>query len=231
MKKIYMIAAAVALAANAYSQSTSEVFAIEVSGTYTAGTEYGTENCILVLGEGSTPKTNENGIYKAYLPGSANPKDGSGAAYTPENKNLPTTGAFFKLTPKSNGLLSVGMVLNTDKPFFVVAEDGSMLSEIVLTDKEGNNVTLSDDYKVNPKFYGTCVFDVVADKTYYVFCTGSKLGFYGFTFTEGASTGMEDTEVATVPDENAPIYNILGQKVDKSYKGVVIQNGKKYVRR
>lgn len=76
--------------------------------------------------------------------------------------------------------------------------------------------------------YGTCAFNVTADKTYYVFCTGSKLGF---EFTAGASLGIEKAEVAAAFDEDAPIYNILGQKVDKSYKGVVIQNGKKYVRR
>ena len=28
-------------------------------------------------------------------------------------------------------------------------------------------------------------------------------------------------------DDNAPIYNLAGQKVDKNYKGVVIKNGKK----
>lgn len=79
--------------------------------------------------------------------------------------------------------------------------------------------------------YGTCAFNETADKTYYVFSTGSKLGFAGFEFTAGASLGIEKAEVAAAFDEDAPIYNILGQKVDKSYKGVVIQNGKKYVRR
>lgn len=32
-------------------------------------------------------------------------------------------------------------------------------------------------------------------------------------------------------DEDAPIYNLMGVKVDKSYKGIVIKNGKKYVQR
>ncbi|MBR1808894.1 MAG: hypothetical protein IJ776_05870 [Paludibacteraceae bacterium] len=30
-------------------------------------------------------------------------------------------------------------------------------------------------------------------------------------------------------DVNAPMYNVLGSQVDKSYKGVVIQNGRKYL--
>jgi len=28
---------------------------------------------------------------------------------------------------------------------------------------------------------------------------------------------------------NAPIYNLAGQRVENGFKGVVIQNGKKYV--
>lgn len=32
-------------------------------------------------------------------------------------------------------------------------------------------------------------------------------------------------------NENAPMYNLAGQRVDKTYKGVVIQNGKKFIKR
>ena len=36
-------------------------------------------------------------------------------------------------------------------------------------------------------------------------------------------------EVAADADEDAPIYNVAGQIVDKSYKGIVIQNGVKFI--
>lgn len=38
---------------------------------------------------------------------------------------------------------------------------------------------------------------------------------------------IENIEVAK--NENAPIYNLAGQRVDKNYKGVVIKNGKKFI--
>lgn len=38
---------------------------------------------------------------------------------------------------------------------------------------------------------------------------------------------IENIEVAK--NKNAPIYNLAGQRVDKNYKGVVIQNGKKFI--
>ena len=39
-------------------------------------------------------------------------------------------------------------------------------------------------------------------------------------------TGLEN--IAEL-DTNAPIYNVLGQEVNAEYKGVVIQNGKKFL--
>ena len=47
----------------------------------------------------------------------------------------------------------------------------------------------------------------------------------------------EDTEyystegIETVPamDRNAPMYDILGRKVNDTYQGIVIQNGYKYM--
>ena len=44
------------------------------------------------------------------------------------------------------------------------------------------------------------------------------------------TTGIENATTTTV-DNNAPAYNLSGQRVDNSYKGVVIVNGKKMVRK
>lgn len=44
----------------------------------------------------------------------------------------------------------------------------------------------------------------------------------------GGTTGIGQVEVEKAT-ENGAIYNLVGQRVDASYKGVVIKNGKKYV--
>lgn len=44
-------------------------------------------------------------------------------------------------------------------------------------------------------------------------------------------TNISSAVVASKVNANAPIYNLAGQKVSKSYKGVVIQNGKKFVQK
>ena len=47
---------------------------------------------------------------------------------------------------------------------------------------------------------------------------------------KGEPAGIKEIHNSEI-NENAPIYNLAGQRVSKDYKGVVIQNGKKFVRR
>lgn len=85
---------------------------------------------------------------------------------------------------------------------------------------------------------GVIAFPVAADTKYYVNATGSKITCGGYVFIPGA------TELATIEgvakaaiknitiddlDNDAPIYNLQGQRVGEGYKGVCIQNGKKFV--
>jgi hypothetical protein len=47
---------------------------------------------------------------------------------------------------------------------------------------------------------------------------------------DGEATGIANVDVnANDNFDNAPMYNLAGQRVNKSYKGVVIVNGKKYI--
>ena len=53
-----------------------------------------------------------------------------------------------------------------------------------------------------------------------------------FSIDGGEATGISaiTADGSIVVDDNAPMYNLAGQRVSKSYKGVVIQNGKKYIK-
>ena len=42
--------------------------------------------------------------------------------------------------------------------------------------------------------------------------------------------GIKEVSNGTV-NENTPIYNLAGQRVGKDYKGVVVQNGKKFIKK
>jgi hypothetical protein len=91
---------------------------------------------------------------------------------------------------------------------------------------------------------GTISFAVEAGKKYMIMNPKSQVGFYGFTYTyDKAAFDAADplpepqlpTAIETVKNiekainANAPIFNLAGQKVDKNQKGILIQNGKKFV--
>lgn len=44
-----------------------------------------------------------------------------------------------------------------------------------------------------------------------------------------AATGIDEIDGVPVLNIDAPMYNVMGQQVDKTYKGVVIQNGHKFM--
>ena len=53
----------------------------------------------------------------------------------------------------------------------------------------------------------------------------------GFSFTFDETTGITTIDGDSTLDMNAPMYNLAGQRVDNSYRGVVIQNGKKVIKK
>ena len=107
---------------------------------------------------------------------------------------------------------------------------------------------------------GFLTFNVSSENVYYVSALGSKAAMGPFVLTEseeeptitylevlgedgtvaypevvfapgegGSDAGVGSIEAAA--DVNAPIYNVMGQKVNDDYKGIVIKNGKKFIRK
>ena len=92
------------------------------------------------------------------------------AAYTKGNgvNGNKAGGTFYVLKPTKDFKVEVAVVLNSDKAFFI-EEDGTALADY-------NGITKDE------KYMGTFAFDAKAGKSYKVYCAGSKLGFYGFSF-------------------------------------------------
>lgn len=89
---------------------------------------------------------------------------------------------------------------------------------------------------------GVIAFPVYKDaETYFVNACGSKITCNGFAFVPGAttignisfagaSTGINGITVDGADNANAPVYNLAGQRVSKDAKGILIQNGKKFIK-
>ena len=108
-------------------------------------------------------------------------------AYSPGNTSNGTAfgGTVYAIYPKYNGTIEVGVVLNASKNFYILENDVAL---------DGyNGITVSSKYQ------GTYTFPVKAGATYKVYCTGSKLGFYGFKY-----------DYYTAYEEPVPELNGLG---------------------
>ena len=100
---------------------------------------------------------------------------------------------------------------------------------------------------INKSGLGVIAFPVFADLQYIFNANGSKMMLGGIVFSEaddvviktidgveiykgGGETAIQGAKVVTVAG-NSAIYNLAGQKVNASYKGIVIKDGKKYIQK
>lgn len=89
------------------------------------------------------------------------------------NGNKPG-GTFYTIVPIYDGTINIFVYLNANKPFFI-EEDGTPLDDY-------NGITF--DYL----YVGYFSINVSAGKKYKVYTSGSKLGFYGFTYIPAVTT-------------------------------------------
>ena len=94
---------------------------------------------------------------------------------------------------------------------------GEGVSDLTMTYDEETGIFTTTSYIVENADY--------TDKLYYV-----------SLINPGAQLipGDNPDAISTVPaeaEENDAIYNISGQRVGKSYKGIIVKNGKKYLRK
>ena len=161
-------------------------------------------------------------------------KDLLGAtAYTPgngTNGNKPN-GTIYYFEPTKAGVLTVGAVIGNGKTILVKKDtySGEDVAYKIVESDGTTEVTVKDG-QLDTKTYGAIIVNVEAGVKYAIGLAGSKMGFYGFKYevSEGGDVdGITAVKVAQANDD--VIYNLAGQKVSESYKGVVIKNGKKSI--
>lgn len=216
-----------------------ETLLLDASTTYTAGETIESEHMSITFGNGDTFTTKTYSTFPepfyAYVTGTANPKGGddSSTAYSVSNMTVPNTGCYFIVKSSVPGTLRAGVIINNGKSFYVTKSDGTLITDKTLRDGSGTKVTLDDNYQLDSKLYGEVYFDIEADESYYIFVTGSKISFAGCTLaylTEGEEDDSDGiSTIKASESEDAPLYNLAGQKVGETFKGLVIQNGKKRI--
>ncbi len=254
MKKIFTLMALAVMALGAQAQ---EKFLFSPTETYTDGQVIeASANVTLTIGpDGKLAKknftagetnaafaqtyTNADGnetTQIVYLTGGNNPKDGAldgtsstGGGYKPESKNNPQSGTFFVLSTKQAGSMTAGIILNSGKSFYVTKSDGTALatSELTLVTPEGETIELDENNQSADKFYGLVSFQAEAGESYYLFCAGSKISFYGYIFTtssEGGSGPATFEELTLAPESAYNGAGVDGETVTDSWGSQVVKS-------
>ena len=232
MKKFFTLIAAVAMAASMNAQGT---YAVQVGDNVKAGDKItSVENITLTYMENAgtayaTAKATSNwgdADFVAYVSGKNNGKLVSDAD---------PTGCVYKFETAKAGSLAVGVQLNANKGFHILDAAFAEVTPVsynLPSAKDGDSQTFAQNEKgeniVSAKSNGVVKINVAEGGTYYILAAGTKLGFYGFKYEVGTSTGISSIEATSA--QNGKTYNLAGQQVSDSYKGLVIKNGKKYVK-
>lgn len=196
--------------------------------------------CAALFGQQVMVKNDDTGEMEektraVYVVGDQNPKDGeldgdksAGSGYKPESGNLPQSGCYYMITPSKDGHICAFVIVNSGKNLYVAkASDGSCLPVSELTVKkdgeEAEVVPMNEDFTLDEKTTGTLEFDVVANETYYVFCTGSKLSFGGYVFTSGGDTPVESSKKLVEKTGYSLYQNDYVQKEDGTWGYVPVK--------
>lgn len=231
MKKFFTLIAAVAMAASMNAQGT---YAVQIGDNVKAGDQISSvENITLTYMEndgaefkaGKKTTNWADADFGAYVCGNNSGKLVSGAE---------PTGCAYKFETTKAGSVTVAVQLSGNKGFHILDADFAEVAPASynLPAKNGDSQKFEQNEKgeniIAEKSNGTVTFSVAEGGTYYVLAAGTKMGFFGFKYETGTSTGISSIEAAAKNDGKT--YNMAGQQVSGSFKGLVIKNGKKFVK-
>lgn len=232
MKKFFTLIAAVAMAASMNAQGT---YAVQVGDKVNAGDQIKSvanvtltymENDGTAFAGGKKTVNWADADFGAYVCGQNSGKLVSGAE---------PTGCAYKFETTKAGSLTVAVQLNANKGFHILGADFAEVAPAsynLPAAKDGASQKFTQNEKgeniIAEKSNGTVTFSVAEGGTYYVLAAGTKMGFYGFKYVIGTSTGISDIQ-APKSSKDGATFNLLGQKVANDAKGIVIKNGKKFI--
>ena len=232
MKKFFTLIAAVAMAASMNAQGT---YAVQIGDNVKAGDQITSvknitltymENDGVEFASGKKTANWADADFGAYVCGKNSGKLVSGAE---------PTGCAYKFETTKAGSLTVAVQLNASKGFHILGADFAEVAPAsynLPAAKDGDSQKFEQNAKgeniIAEKSNGTVTFNVAEGGTYYVLAAGTKMGFFGFKYEAGTSTGISSIEAAAKNDGKT--YNMAGQQVSGSFKGLVIKNGKKFVK-
>lgn len=186
---------------------------------------------------GTFTATNGKDYPKAYIQGSTNGMAG-------HLMNSKGTSAHVQFTPEIAGTVYIVAKYGASKPIWAAKVPAQ-----VIEDEELDYADMSNYQYVNWGGYITDAgtvdatataqvasgdtfaalpYAVEPGNTYFFWVSGSKIMLCAIDFVTDGGAGISSITTET-EDANAPVYNLAGQRVSKDAKGILIQNGKKFI--
>ena len=224
MKKFFTLIAAVALAASMNAQTAKVFTANTFLQTSQANVQAGIAEGWIAAGSGTTaangkkgsidPQTKEEkGEGAVKLDGIGLKKDNEKKAFT-----MAITGVdnieVYGVTTSSGDSRYVSVV--------ATAADGTTVEKDEIT-APGNTAVVKVQLE-KAKIYSVEITGVKEDDK----SAGADVALHGIWFNVGVSTGISNISIDSA--KAGKTYNMAGQEVSSSAKGIVIKNGKKYVK-
>ena len=224
MKKFFTLIAAVAMAASMNAQTAKVFTANTFLQTSQANVQAGIAEGWIAAGSGTTaangkkgsidPQTKEEkGEGAVKLDGIGLKKDNEKKAFT-----MAITGVdnieVYGVTTSSGDSRYVSVV--------ATAADGTTVEKDEIT-APGNTAVVKVQLE-KAKIYSVEITGVKEDDK----SAGADVALHGIWFNVGVSDGISNISVDSA--KAGKTYNLAGQQVSDSYKGLVIKNGKKYVK-
>lgn len=258
MKKSLLFVAALFAAVSSNAQGTWHAVGaddvvdavVAEAGTPTQVAADAIQNATVVLYDGGANWTVKNALADAsqfvgadgvtynscYIQGGTNGSDGS------LDKNG-SVSAHIEFTPAVDGKVYVAAKYGKSKKIWAAEVPASVIEneELDYADMSAYNTLgvwgayitpeggLAAEQAADSDVYAALGYDVKAGNTYFFWVSGSKIMLCGLTFMTG-NTAVENFTVDAA-NVNAPVYNVLGQRVNNDAKGLLIQNGKKFIRK
>ena len=221
MKKFFTLIAAVAMAASMNAQTFKSFAETTVFVTNQENVTAGIAEGWIAEGSGQTATTKT---------GSINPETGEEETYKQPGidvKKGNSKKAFTAYVTGLAGLTAYGATTSSgeSRDLYIVAtpENGGSAVEGSATSAPSVSAVVSLELDATKKYTVEITGVAEGDKT-----KGADIALHGIKFVAGTtSTGISSIEAAAKNDDKT--YNMVGQQVSGSFKGIVIKNGKKFI--
>lgn len=221
MKKFFTLIAAVAMAASMNAQTFKSFAETTVFVTNQENVTAGIAEGWIAEGSGQTATTKT---------GSINPETGEEETYKQPGidvKKGNSKKAFTAYVTGLAGLTAYGATTSSgeSRDLYIVAtpENGGSAVEGSATSAPSVSAVVSLELDATKKYTVEITGVAEGDKT-----KGADIALHGIKFVAGTtSTGISSIEAAAKNDDKT--YNMAGQQVSGSFKGIVIKNCKKFI--